>query len=235
MDVSLGGERHIPLLRRPLAHSVASNSMLQGGVSGLPLSAWAQQKAGLPSDGGPAYHVPAAGEGAPAWARDSGGTAFPDTVAADSLSPSPAKSTAGYERSQERGSPQAPSLASPRWASWRSADEAPAPGTGWQLQQQSRYAPQPPAVPPGMDAQAYMAGERAAFMHAYQQALPAQQALGQLSTAVDAVRGRLQEEAAHWRQVQLQTNRVSQTLEVGAGRGRGAGRQAGRLGWLPGV
>lgn len=39
----------------------------------------------------------------------------------------------------------------------------------------------PPAVaPPGMDANSYAAGERAAFMMAFQQALPGQQALGQL-------------------------------------------------------
>lgn len=37
-----------------------------------------------------------------------------------------------------------------------------------------------PAVPPGMDAASYAAGERAALMAAFQQALPGQQALGQL-------------------------------------------------------
>lgn len=36
------------------------------------------------------------------------------------------------------------------------------------------------AVPAGMDAGSYAAGERAAFMRAFQQALPGQQALGQL-------------------------------------------------------
>lgn len=38
------------------------------------------------------------------------------------------------------------------------------------------------AVPPGMDAASYAAGERAALMTAFQQALPSQQALGQLFT-----------------------------------------------------
>ena len=38
------------------------------------------------------------------------------------------------------------------------------------------------AVPPGMDAASYAAGERAALMAAFQQALPSQQALGQLFT-----------------------------------------------------
>lgn len=36
------------------------------------------------------------------------------------------------------------------------------------------------ALPPGVDAASYAAGERAAFMMAFQQALPGQQALGQL-------------------------------------------------------
>lgn len=39
-----------------------------------------------------------------------------------------------------------------------------------------------PAAPPGLDAASYAAGERAAFMVAFQQALPGQQALGQLFT-----------------------------------------------------
>ncbi len=44
------------------------------------------------------------------------------------------------------------------------------------------------AVPPGMDAASYAAGERAALMSAFQQALPSQQALGQLFTGGTAAR-----------------------------------------------
>lgn len=94
---------------------------------------------------------------------------------------------------------------------------APSAGGRWAApdQQQQQVA----GAPPGIDAASYAAGEAAALARAFQQALPSQQALGQLFTAVDALHSRLEEEAAHWRALQLDQARAASSLEVRAGLG----------------
>ncbi|KAL4425195.1 hypothetical protein ABPG75_009211 [Micractinium tetrahymenae] len=69
------------------------------------------------------------------------------------------------------------------------------------------------APPPGVDPASYAAGERAALMMAFQQALPGQQALGQLFSAVDALHARLEGEARAWRSLQLGASKADGLLE----------------------
>lgn len=60
-------------------------------------------------------------------------------------------------------------------------------------------------TPPGMDHEAYAAGERAAMGRALNMLLPSQQALGMLSGGLQRLEERVQEEAAHSRQAQVST------------------------------
>ena len=69
-----------------------------------------------------------------------------------------------------------------------------------------------------MDATAYAAGERSAFLAAYQQALPSQQALGQLFTAMDELHSRIESEQVAWRDVQQASVRATQAFESQAHR-----------------
>lgn len=55
------------------------------------------------------------------------------------------------------------------------------------------------------DKEAYLAGERAAMTRALQLILPSQQAIGMLSSGLQRLEARVQEEAGHSRQSQLAT------------------------------
>ncbi|PSC67449.1 beta-Ig-H3 fasciclin [Micractinium conductrix] len=68
--------------------------------------------------------------------------------------------------------------------------------------------------PPGIDPASFQAGERAAFLMAFQQALPGQQALGQLFSAVDSLHSRLEEEAAAWRSMHLGASKADGLLQA---------------------
>ena len=161
-----------------------ANLQLNGSTSDLPLSAWAQNKAPGPQDslvnaaGGWPDASPPRG---PSRALDaSWGGAFPDPPSIlrnSATAGSPARSsTANFGPDLRSSMQQLPTVAGSGPSAWRSPQQ--------QQQQQQQMVVQAPA---GMDAQAYMAGERAAFLQAYQQALPSQQALGQLFSAVDAL------------------------------------------------
>lgn len=68
------------------------------------------------------------------------------------------------------------------------------------------------AIPSGLDAASYIAGERAAYSRAFAAALPSQHALGQLFKAVDTLHARIEEDAAVVRAVHTENIRSSSEL-----------------------
>ena len=70
------------------------------------------------------------------------------------------------------------------------------------------------AVPSGMDAASYAAGERAAYARAFAAALPSQQALGQLFQAVDTLHERLETDATTVRNLQEESTRTSAAISA---------------------
>lgn len=100
-----------------------------------------------------------------------------------------------------------------------SPKQDPRPSPLWTQQQNTAASLFQPTTtssdpPPGIDALAYAAGERAAWSRAFQAALPGQQALGQLFTAVDVLHTRLETDAAAVRALQLDQARALTSLEV---------------------
>lgn len=66
----------------------------------------------------------------------------------------------------------------------------------------------------GQDRDAYVAGERAAMARALQMLLPSQQAIGVLSSGLQRLEARVQEEAAHSRQAHLVTADARSVIQV---------------------
>eukprot|EP00887_Chlorella_sp_A99_P003395 scaffold7.g3395.t1 len=128
--------------------------------------------------------------------------------------PSPPRPIASISLDGSLGQPHGHAPPQALQQSWQRASLA-------SQQQQLAAVPVPPvpqaqalAPPPGMDPAAFIAGQHAGLQHAFQQALPSQQALGQLFSAVETLHQRLAEESGQWRAVQVQSSKVAQTLEA---------------------
>ncbi|KAK9826174.1 hypothetical protein WJX81_003557 [Elliptochloris bilobata] len=134
------------------------------------------------------------------------------------------------EGTAESAGPQAPSFTlgsvvdlvkptamSPGSAAGRSPSAAP-PADAPARERSHSWAAVGAATPPGMDAAAYAAGERAALARAFQLALPGQQALGGLQAGLAALRAAAANDSAALRATQADLAGAAALLQAVVGR-----------------